>query len=225
MIAREIAGVKAVAPQASSAATAIYDGANWSTHDQRHHQRDYFQVQPWPLRPRRPEPGLAPRKKRPAKQRLHPGQHGGDAEPVSATRTGGRQGGCGSARSPATSSAPCSTRKGRHRLRRRPGRHHRGDADQARCSVALRGNRDIRLMLVGVDPAYDPCAAVQSAIQTNCCASAAEHPRRARDDDFNIFDTAADQVTPCPPRPPTLLTRIVTAVASDQRWLSAASAS
>ncbi|WP_294352566.1 ABC transporter permease, partial [uncultured Sphingomonas sp.] len=47
-IANQIAGVSAVAPQAQSTATAIYDGANWST-TINGTTAAYFQVQPWPL--------------------------------------------------------------------------------------------------------------------------------------------------------------------------------
>ena len=47
-IANQIAGVSAVAPQAQSTATAIYEGANWST-TINGTTAAYFQVQPWPL--------------------------------------------------------------------------------------------------------------------------------------------------------------------------------
>jgi putative ABC transport system permease protein len=47
-IANQIAGVTAVAPQASATATAIYEGANWST-TINGTTNAIFQVQPWPL--------------------------------------------------------------------------------------------------------------------------------------------------------------------------------
>src|SRR6185295_1366496 len=47
-VAQQIAGVTAVAPQAQSTATAIYEGANWST-TINGTTSAYFQVQPWPL--------------------------------------------------------------------------------------------------------------------------------------------------------------------------------
>ncbi|MFN3519980.1 MAG: ABC transporter permease, partial [Sphingomonas sp.] len=47
-IARQVAGVTAVAPQVSTSATAIYEGANWSTTVQGT-TNDIFVVQPWPL--------------------------------------------------------------------------------------------------------------------------------------------------------------------------------
>ena len=47
-IHQQLGGVKAVAPQASTTATAIYEGANWST-SVTGTTNDYFQIQPWPL--------------------------------------------------------------------------------------------------------------------------------------------------------------------------------
>lgn len=47
-IADQIAGVTAVAPQAQTTATAIYEGANWST-TVTGTTLAYFTVQPWPL--------------------------------------------------------------------------------------------------------------------------------------------------------------------------------
>src|SRR3954470_15345978 len=47
-IARQVAGVNAVAPQAQSTATVIYQGANWST-TINGTTSAFFQVQPWPL--------------------------------------------------------------------------------------------------------------------------------------------------------------------------------
>jgi len=71
------------------------------------------------------------------------------------------------------------------------------------------GNRDIRLMLVGVDPAYDG-AQVQESIKQVL------RERRAitggKEDDFNIFDTA--QISQALTGITTLLTQIVTAVAA-----------
>jgi putative ABC transport system permease protein len=47
-IRRQIAGVSAVAPQAQATSTAIYEGANWST-TINGTTSAYFDVQPWPL--------------------------------------------------------------------------------------------------------------------------------------------------------------------------------
>ena len=44
----QIAGITAVAPQAGSAVTAIYQGSNWST-TVNGTTSGYFQIQPWPL--------------------------------------------------------------------------------------------------------------------------------------------------------------------------------
>ncbi|MBZ4346212.1 ABC transporter permease, partial [Mycobacterium tuberculosis] len=44
----QVAGVTAVAPQAQTTATVIYNGANWST-TVNGTTSAYFQVQPWPL--------------------------------------------------------------------------------------------------------------------------------------------------------------------------------
>ena len=47
-IRQQLGGVKAVAPQASTTATAIYEGANWST-SVTGTTNEYFRIQPWPL--------------------------------------------------------------------------------------------------------------------------------------------------------------------------------
>ena len=71
------------------------------------------------------------------------------------------------------------------------------------------GNRDIRLMLVGLDPAYSSTA-VQASIQTLLRERRRIQP--GRDDDFNIFDTA--QIRDTLSSTTNLLTQIVTAVAA-----------
>ena len=76
-------------------------------------------------------------------------------------------------------------------------------------SCRFTGNRDIRLMLVGVDPAYSS-AAVQASISTILRERRRIQP--GRDDDFNIFDTA--QIRDTLTSTTTLLTRIVAAVAA-----------
>ncbi|MFK4871570.1 ABC transporter permease [Novosphingobium sp. ZW T3_23] len=47
-IRQQVGGVMAVAPQASSSGTAIYEGANWST-TINGTTSDFFKIQPWPL--------------------------------------------------------------------------------------------------------------------------------------------------------------------------------
>jgi len=71
------------------------------------------------------------------------------------------------------------------------------------------GSRDIRLMLVGVDPAYST-QAVQSSISDLLRERRRIQP--GRDDNFNIFDTA--QIRDTLTSTTTMLTRIVTAVAA-----------
>ena len=73
----------------------------------------------------------------------------------------------------------------------------------------LTGNRDIRLMLVGVDQKYDS-PTVQSAISS--LLRERRHITGAKQDDFNIFDTA--QISATLTGTTTLLTSIVTAVAA-----------
>ncbi len=48
-IRQQVGGVTAVAPSVSSSATAIYEGANWST-TINGTTSDYFKIQPWPLK-------------------------------------------------------------------------------------------------------------------------------------------------------------------------------
>ena len=71
------------------------------------------------------------------------------------------------------------------------------------------GNRDIRLMLVGVDPAY-ATATVQASITD--LLRERRNITGSKDDDFNIFDTK--QISDTLSSTTTLLTSIVTAVAA-----------
>jgi putative ABC transport system permease protein len=70
------------------------------------------------------------------------------------------------------------------------------------------GSQDIRLMLVGVDPAYDN-AQVQASITD--LLRERRNITGGKQDDFNIFDTA--QISATLTGTTTLLTQIVTAVA------------
>ena len=70
------------------------------------------------------------------------------------------------------------------------------------------GNRDIRLMLVGTDPAYDTKQVQASITQV---LRERRHIEGGKEDDFNIFDTA--QISAAVTGVTTLLTTIVTAVA------------
>ncbi|MBW6524723.1 ABC transporter permease [Sphingomonas sp. RHCKR47] len=197
-IANQIAGVSAVAPQAQSTATAIYEGANWST-TINGTTAAYFQVQPWPLAAGRlwtsqeESAGKAVciigntvrqnlfRTGRAVGQRFRVGAVSCDVIGVLSTRG---QAGFG------------------------------GDQDDVvimpikTVQRRFTGTRDVRLMLVGVDQAYST-ATVQAGITDLL------RERRTitagKDDDFNIFDTK--QISDTLSSTTTLLTRIVTAVA------------
>ncbi|RDE05394.1 ABC transporter permease [Sphingomonas aracearum] len=198
-IANQIAGVTAVAPQAQSTATAIYEGANWST-TINGTTAAYFRVQPWPLAqgrqwsPQEEQAGKAVciigntvkqnlfRGGEAVGNRFRIGAISCDVVGVLSTRG---QAGFG------------------------------GDQDDVvmmpikAVQRRFTGNRDVRLMLVGVDEAYST-ASVQAAL------SDLLRERRniggGKEDDFNIFDTK--QISDTLSSTTTLLTSIVTAVAA-----------
>ncbi len=195
----QVAGVTAVAPQAQSTATAIYNGANWST-TINGTTNAFFEVQPWELTSGRtftPAEEAAGRAVciigNTVQQNLF---RGGDAvgqrirlndiscDVIGTLATRGQAGFGGDQDD--TVIMPINT------VQRR-----------------LTGNRDIRLMLVGFDSAYDP-AVVQSSL-----TDLLRERRRIQagaEDNFNIFDTA--QITQTLTGVTTLLTSIVTAVAA-----------
>ena len=197
-IANQIAGVSAVAPQAQSTATAIYEGANWST-TINGTTAAYFQVQPWPLAsgrlwtPQEESAGKAVcvigntvrqnlfRTGRAVGQRFRVGNVSCEVIGVLSTRG---QAGFG------------------------------GDQDDVvimpikTVQRRFTGTRDIRLMLVGVDQAYST-ATVQAGITD--LLRERRNITGGKDDDFNIFDTK--QISDTLSSTTTLLTRIVTAVA------------
>lgn len=195
----QVAGVTAVAPQAQSTATVIYNGANWST-TVNGTTNAFFDVQPWELTGGRtftPAEEAAGRAVciigNTVQQNLF---RGGDAvgqrirlndiscDVIGTLATRGQAGFGGDQDD--TVIMPINT------VQRR-----------------LTGNRDIRLMLVGFDSAYDP-AVVQSSL-----TDLLRERRRIQagaEDNFNIFDTA--QITQTLTGVTTLLTSIVTAVAA-----------
>ncbi|WP_029936551.1 ABC transporter permease [Sphingomonas sp. UNC305MFCol5.2] len=197
-IARQVAGVNAVAPQAQSTATVIYQGANWST-TINGTTNAFFQVQPWPLVSGR----IFTRAE----------EQAGKAVCIigNTIRTNLFRGGEAVGDRLRVNGISCdvigilSTR----------GQGGFGDQDDViimpikQVQRRFTGNRDIRLMLVGVDPAYDG-AQVQESIKQVL------RERRAitggKEDDFNIFDTA--QISQTLTGITTLLTQIVTAVAA-----------
>ena len=197
-IANQIAGVTAVAPQASSTATAIYEGANWSTNINGTTSA-FLTVQPWPLTsgrywtPAEEEAGKAVcllgntvrqnlfRGEEAVGKRFRLGAISCDVIGTLATRG---QGGF-------------------------------GDQDDAvvmpikAVQRRFTGNRDIRLMLVGTDPAYSN-ATIQASIQE--LLRERRNISGGKEDDFNIFDTA--QIRDTLTGTTTLLTSIVAVVAA-----------
>jgi putative ABC transport system permease protein len=198
-IAAQIAGVTAVAPQAQSTATAIYEGANWST-TINGTTAAYFQVQPWPLAGGRtwtPQEEQAGRAVcvigNTVRQNLF---RGGDAvgdrfrlgdvscDVIGVLSTRGQAG-------------------------------FGGDQDDVvimpikTVQRRFTGTRDVRLMLVGVDQAYST-ASVQSSISD--LLRERRNINGGKEDDFNIFDTK--QISDTLTGTTTLLTRIVAAVAA-----------
>ena len=197
-VAQQVAGVKAVAPQAQSTATVIYQGANWST-TINGTTNAFFQVQPWPLVSGR----IFTRTE----------EQAGRAVCIigNTIRTNLFRGGEAVGDRIRVNGISCdvigvlSTR----------GQGGFGDQDDViimpikQVQRRFVGNRDIRLMMVGVDPAYDS-AQVQESIK-----QVLRERRRitgGKEDDFNIFDTA--QISQTLTGITTLLTQIVTAVAA-----------
>jgi putative ABC transport system permease protein len=197
-IANQVAGVTAVAPQASASVTAIYEGANWST-TINGTTNAIFQVQPWPL--------AAGRTWTPAEEsagaavciigntvakNLFPGgdpvghrfRVGAISCDVIGVLTTRGQAGFG------------------------------GDQDDTvvmpikAVQRRFTGNRDIRLMLVGVDERFST-----STVQASITDLLRERRTITGDkpDDFNIFDTK--QISDTLTGTTTLLTGIVAAVA------------
>ena len=197
-IAQQVAGVTAVAPQASASATAIYEGANWST-SINGTTSAFLTVQPWPLVSGRywtaaeQEAGKAVCLiGNTVRQNLFRG-----ADPIGARiRLGNIS---------CDVIGALSTR----------GQGGFGDQDDVvvmpikTVQRRFTGNRDVRLMLVGVDTDYQT-STVQAAITD--LLRERRHLTGARDDDFNIFDTK--QISDTLTGTTTLLTRIVAAVAA-----------
>lgn len=195
----QIAGITAIAPQASSSVTAVYEGSNWST-TVNGTTGDLFRIQPWQMvegrsfEPDEEEAGKAVcilgntvRKNLIAKGSLL--GHRIRLNNISCTVIGV--------------------------LSARGQAGFGGDQDDVvimpikQVQRRLTGNHDIRVMLVGVDQKFDS-AAVQASI-----ARLLRERRNiigAKQDDFNIFDTA--QISATLTGTTTLLTRIVAAVAA-----------
>lgn len=198
-IAQQVAGVTAVAPQASATATAIYEGANWSTTIQGT-TNAIFTVQPWPLGKGR---YWTPAEEQAGKAVCIIGNtvrqnlfRGGDA-------IGQRM------RIGAISCDVIGV------LTARGQAGFGGDQDDTvvmpikAVQRRFTGSRDIRLMMVGVDQAYST-SAVQASISD--LLRERRNITGAKQDDFNIFDTK--QISDTLTGTTTLLTRIVAAVAA-----------
>jgi len=197
-IEQQIAGVTAVAPQAQSSATAIYEGANWST-TINGTTSAYFEVQPWPLTagrqftPAEEEAGKAVcilgstvtknlfRNADPIGRRFRIGDVSCDVIGTLSTRG---QAGFG------------------------------GDQDDVvimpikTVQRRFTGSTDVRMILVGVDQAY-----TTSTVQSSITDLLRERRRitGGKESNFNIFDTK--QISDTLTGTTTLLTRIVAAVA------------
>ncbi|AZI35519.1 putative ABC transporter permease protein [Caenibius tardaugens NBRC 16725] len=198
-IAQQIAGVTAVAPQAQTSGTAIYEGANWST-TVNGTTDAYFTVQPWPLAEGRT---FTPAEEEAGKSVCIIGNtvrqnlfRGGSAvgtrfrikgiscDAIGVLSTRG-QGGFG------------------------------GDQDDVvimpvkAVQRRFTGNQNISVMLVGVDQSF-------SAEQVQASITDLLRERRKitsdKEDNFNIFDTK--QISDTLTGTTTLLTRIVAAVAA-----------
>ena len=197
-IRQQITGVSAVAPQAQSTATVIYNGANWST-TINGTTNDYFKVQPWPLVDGRYWNSIE--------------EQAGKAVCVigNTIRTNLFHGGAAVGDRIRVNGISCDV-IGVLSTRGQAG--FGGDQDDViimpikQVQRRFTGTRDIRLMLVGVDPDYDS-AQIQASITDLL------RQRRSitagKDDDFNIFDTA--QISATLTGTTTLLTQIVAAVA------------
>jgi len=198
-ISQQIAGVTAVAPQAGTTATAIYNGANAST-NVNGTTNAFFQVQPWPL----------------VQGRLWTTAEEQAGKAVcligNTVRTSLFQGGYAVGKRIRINGISCDV-IGVLSTRGQAG--FGGDQDDVivlpikQVQRRFTGSRDLRLLLVGTDPAYDG-AQIQSAITDLL------RERRSitggKQDDFNIFDTA--QISATLTGVTTLLTQIVTAVAA-----------
>jgi len=197
-IGKQITGVTAVAPQAQSTGTAIYEGQNWST-TINGTTNGYFQVQPWPLTSGR---YFTPTEEASGKAACIIGSTVYTNLYKTAPAIGTRM---------RIAGISCDvigllTTKGQSGFG--------GDQDDVvimpikAVQRRMTGNTDVRLILVGVDEAYST-AQVQASITD--LLRERRHITGGKDDDFNIFDTK--QISDTLSSTTTLLTNIVTAVA------------
>ncbi|HWK35840.1 ABC transporter permease [Sphingomonas sp.] len=198
-VARQVTGVTAVAPQAQSTGTAIYEGSNWST-TINGTTSAYFQVQPWALQQGRtftPVEEAAGKAVCIIGNTVYTNLYRGGAAVGTRMRING---------------ISCDVigvlvTKGQQGFG--------GDQDDVvimpikAVQRRFTGTRDIRLMLVGVDQAYST-ATVQAGIED--LLRERRNITGGKTDDFNIFDTK--QISDTLTGTTTLLTGIVAAVAA-----------
>jgi len=197
-IEQQVAGVTAVAPQAQASATAIYEGANWST-TINGTTAAYFEVQPWPL--------ASGRLFTPAEETA------GKAVCIigSTVEKNLFRGGESIGKRFRIGDVSCDV-VGTLSTKGQAG--FGGDQDDIvimplkTVQRRFTGSTDIRTILVGVDQSFET-SQVQAAL-----TDVLRERRRitaGKDDDFNIFDTK--QISDTLTGTTTLLTRIVAAVA------------
>ncbi len=198
-IEQQIAGVVAVAPQAQATATAIYEGANWST-TINGTTAAYFRVQPWPL--------TAGRLFTPVEESA-----GKSVCIVGATVQNNLfRGGRAVGRRIRIGNVSCDVIG---TLSRRGQGGFGGDQDDVvimpikTVQRRFTGTTDVRLVLVAVDQAYST-AQVQNSLTD--LLRERRHISAGEEDNFNIFDTK--QISDTLTGTTTLLTRIVAAVAA-----------
>jgi len=198
-ISQQIAGVVAVAPQAQANATAIYEGANWST-TINGTTSAYFAVQPWPL--------TAGRLFMPVEESA-----GKAVCIIGATVQNNLfRGSRAIGRRIRVGDVSCDVIG---TLSRRGQSGFGGDQDDVvimpikTVQRRFTGSTDIRLILVGVYRAY-ATSQVQNALTD--LLRERRHISAGEEDNFNIFDTK--QISDTLTGTTTLLTRIVAAVAA-----------
>jgi putative ABC transport system permease protein len=197
-IQQQLAGVTAVAPQAQSTATAIYEGANWST-TINGTTSSYFIVQPWTL--------SAGRLFTPAEEAAGKAVCiiGSTVEKnlFRGTNAVGKRFRIGDISCDVIGTLSTRGQAG-----------FGGDQDDVvimplkTVQRRFTGSTDIRMILVGVDQAYSTTQ-VQASL-TDLLRDR-RHLTGGKPDDFNIFDTR--QISDTLTGTTTLLTRIVAAVA------------
>lgn len=198
-IEEQVAGVTAVAPQAQTSVTAIYNGANWST-TVNGTTNAYFQVQPWDLTTGRVftvEEESAGKSVCILGSTVHQNLFRGGAAVGHRVRL---------------NDISCDI-IGTLKTRGQSG--FGGDQDDVvimpikTVQRRFTGNRDVRMMLVGVNEAYD-AEQVQSALTG--LLRERRNVASGQENNFNIFDTR--QITETLTGTTTLLTQIVAAVAA-----------